>query len=490
MNQFNPGLVKKISIDWLYSLSLGLVFSIVLFYNAAVISGLSSFSYIGLLGILITVSILYWMLPDTFSRIFFLVSLTICLPMISHPVEMLPHNVHEAIKNLIVYGDRIQIRFIILTLISFYLFFEISLKLSLKQSNYLLYLTIFTTLLLIVVFSHEYNGYSILQVILDLGQILVGAAIFCYFRASPNESFSLNRIEALVQTTFSFLCLILLIDICITLSGIVSWTVSWRGGIQGLFFAFEGPYAYTIGIALAYFLARMNYLSFVFLIILILGATVLILTNIKSAVAALLAASLLMPLLKYKALNKLAFPIVVLFISLLVFYLLNSEETNSVAARFGTYITYVFTWIEGSNWIFGIKPGVTEFSGPANLSNALFASDFASNIFGVNENLIEELLVREGREEGGAFLPHNAFLSLISSYGIILLIPSAYYYLYLPWLILKNTNPSNKLIHSLSSVIIFIALYSFLHPMIILVPLVFFVEILRFFSLEKLASAR
>ena len=221
------------------------------------------------------------MLPDTFSRIFFLVSLTLCLPMISHPVEMLPHNVHEAIKNLVVYGDRIQIRFIILTLISFYLFFEIFLKLSLKKSNYLLHLTIFSTLLLIVVFSHEYNGYSILQVILDLGQILVCAAIFCYFRASPNESFSLNRIEALVQTTFGFLCLILLIDICITLSGIVSWTVSWRGGIQGLFYAFEGPYAYTIGIALAYFLARMNYLSFAFLIILILGFTVLMLTNIK-----------------------------------------------------------------------------------------------------------------------------------------------------------------------------------------------------------------
>ena len=476
---------RQIKLDWLFMLSLGLVFFIVIFYNVSVLLGLSSFAYVGLLVAFVTVTVLYVLLPDTFSRILYLVGLTLCLPMISHPVEMLPAGLQESIKNLIVYGDRIQIRFIVLTLVSFYLCLEIFLSLLVKKSVYLIHFMSFSGLLLLVVFSHEYIKLSILQVILDLGQILVCAAIFCYFRMDSYNKLPHKRTDVLVQTIFGFLCFILLIDILVTLLGVVSWTsTSWRSGYRGLFYAAESPYAWILGIGFTYTLMRLKYLSVAFVIILSLAAIYLTLTNIKTATAAFIMATLLFPILQYRILNKLALPITISCMVLIVFYILTAEETNSIAARIGTYIAYFYSLIEYPNWLIGIKPGVTEFTGPSNLANSLFATDFASNIWGVNDNLIHELIIREGYEEGGAFLPHNVVIALTASYGVILLVPAFYYHVTQPWSVLKNINPYNKLTHSLSGVVIYMALYGFLHPMIILAPLVVFVEILRVYNLQ------
>ena len=93
-------------------------------------------------------------------------------------------------------------------------------------------------------------------------------------------------------------------------------------------------------------------------------------------------------------------------------------------------------------------------------------------------------MIRERYEEGGAFLPHNAAIALTASYGIILLVPGFYYYITQPWSVLKNVNPYNKLTHSMSGVVIYMALFSFLHPIIILAPLVVFIEILRAYNLQ------
>ena len=235
---------------------------------------------------------------------------------------------------------------------------------------------------------------------------------------------------------------------------------------------------------------RLKYLSVAFVIILFLAAVYLTSTNIKTATAAFIMATLLFPILQYRILNKLALPITISCMVLLVFYLLSAAETNSIAARIGTYITYFYSSIEYPNWLIGIKPGVTVFTGPSNLSNTLFATDFTSDLVSVNENLIQEIMIRHGRVEGGAFLPHNVALALIASYGVLLLVPAFYYYVTQPWSVLKNINPSNKLTHSLSGVVIYMVLYGFLHPLIILAPLVVFVEILRAHNLQASSLSR
>ena len=83
MKKLDLNFNRQIRPDWLFMLSLGLVFFIVILYNVSVLLGLSAFAYVGLLGTFITVTILYGLLPDTFSRILYLVGLTL---LIEYPV--------------------------------------------------------------------------------------------------------------------------------------------------------------------------------------------------------------------------------------------------------------------------------------------------------------------------------------------------------------------------------------------------------------------
>lgn len=79
MKKLDLNFNRQIRPDWLFMLSLGLVFFIVILYNVSVLLGLSAFAYVGLLGTFITVTILYGLLPDTFSRILYLVGLTLLI---------------------------------------------------------------------------------------------------------------------------------------------------------------------------------------------------------------------------------------------------------------------------------------------------------------------------------------------------------------------------------------------------------------------------
>ena len=166
------------------------------------------------------------------------------------------------------------------------------------------------------------------------------------------------------------------------------------------------------------------------------------------------------------------------------------DNLGSTAARIGTYVVYSLTLLEDFNLLFGIMPGSSSWQMQSNLAIKVFESDYVSilNLFSLDA-MTSELIDRSSDLEGGAFLPHNTFLVIISSFGLLAVYLLKYFIRFFEFIL----NPdlyivnNNKLPLAIFISMIFL---SITHANFLFFELIFFGEIIylnsqNFFNLNK-----
>ena len=449
-------------------------------YNLVVFANSPVFVYTYSALMVMWIMLSYILIGDLLIKIFYLVALSICLPMISHPLSYLPSGFFDAIKDSVMITDRIQIRSLLVSLVGFILFLDVVLFTWKKGSVVGLKIVFFAMILILVTFSHSYQNLSVMQVIIDLGLLFGCVATFGYFRAQKFDEMTLRRAYSMFGSVLLALCILVTLDVLVSLTGLVSWSTSYRDGIQGVFYAMEAPFAFVVGLALTFGLTKLQYLRFGFVALLLIGGTILTMTNIKSAVAAVFVATVLLPVFKFRFFQRLKIPLIVCGAALISVVAFNLEVGGSLLSRVGTYAAYYFTIIEDFHWLYGIAPGVTGFSMKTNLAQHFFTLDFAPLLIGFDEAIVGEVVERSGYrfDEVGAFLPHNVGAALISSYGIILVAPAVYYLFVSPYRIISYLDRESHIRFCISTLLIYIIFFMFLHPFMFLAPLVMFTELL------------
>ena len=270
-------------------------FAFVVLYNAMILIELPIFfvSYSAIMVFWVAGS--YVALKGTLSRCFYLVGLSLCLPMISHPVGYLPDFFISFMEPFEASGasssrglsiDRIQIRSFIVSVVGFILLAEVMWPLGKRDLKEFFKAIAFMTILVAVVLVHSYDGYSVGQVFLDLGCFAGALAMRCFVRIENLNRVFEERCWTSLSTIFTVLALIMAVDILLSLSGVISWSTSYRDGLQGVFYAFETPFAWVLGSCMVFNLARLDRLNVLFWILLGLGCLLLFMTNIKTAVIA------------------------------------------------------------------------------------------------------------------------------------------------------------------------------------------------------------
>jgi len=420
----------------------------------------------------------YYLLGDMMSKIFYVVGISLCLPMISHPFHLLPDSIQWLISDGVMDTDRIQIRAIILACFGLFLLIDVGYLLWIRRSLMFLLVLLSVGLLLLISLSHSYHGLSVLQVILDLGQLFGCISAWAYFRVQVINDQLAIKASSLFETLFIFLCLIIAIDVTVTLSGSVPWTTSFRGGLQGLFFGMETTFAFSVGLVLAFILSKLRLSNGFFIVLLSFGLWVLLESNVKTAVGGVILATIVIRFFGYSLGKRLIIPALLLGGAALTLSILNIEDAASLAVRIATYVSYISLLGDDYNWLHGIAPGITSYEMVTNLAVQAFRLDFTAPIMGLPEAFIEELVLRESMSEGGAFLPHNTGLALVCSYGVIMLLPVIYYFFVAPYRSLRKIDFTNKFSFTLTAVTIYMLSFLQLHPFLILLPLIVFTELI------------
>jgi hypothetical protein len=431
----------------------------------------------------------YLYLGNLLSRSFYVFGLSLCLPMISHPIEYLPEVISSGMDDLVLsyvskdgvlVGDRIQIRSYLVSLTGYFLLAEVLCFLIKKNALIFLKVIVFCIAILLVVFMHSYDSYSLTQVFLDLGKFAGGAAICGFIRAEKFDNKFKERSWVLMSTVLAFLSVVVFFDILVTLTGLVGWSESYRGGLQGIFYAFEGPYSWIVGTVFVFTLAKVRYFSLPFCIILILGLTLLVMTNIKSAAGALFIAAVLLPTLRFKLMHRFSGPLFFIAVILMASVGINQESFSSIASRLGTYIAYASLFPYDFNWLIGYKPGVIEFVVRSNLAHYFISLDFSYLLSALSSNLIDEVVTRGTASDfNDAFLPHSVALALIASYGIVMLPPAFFYCVAAPVHFLRRINEMQESDLILFSILVYWIIFSHLHPIIFVIPIVLVTELIR-----------
>ena len=444
--------IKKKNFELVLGIIIPLSFLILYYLSVFFIS-----AYVYLLGFLFILSIILSLIiqKNIFNCFFLSFALSICLPTITHPIDLFPESMLFFSDHLFLYSDRFSLRSIGLLIISFTCFFFLTLKLISER--------------------------SILVIPLDFGQVLLCISTIIFFRSLEPSYKNKLLANSYINLIFSFLVIFILFDLLLTFSGLISWSHSYRGAIQGAFYYSELNYSLFLGIAFIFILYKLNLNNFVYILLLSIFTFILFLTQIKTTGFAFIIAIFVIPLFKKKLFNKLLAPLIAFSLIFLVLFLLGAEETNSLIARFLTYYLYFWTIIDGNNLIFGIMPGIHDVTFPSNLSLYFFDAGYVELLTGFPDNIAEEYISRSTYDEGGAFLPHNTLLTVLSGYGIITLY-HMFIYLYLtPYNLIKKIRSSELQGYEyLISMVVFIALCSLLHPIMQVSIIIFIIEFLNF----------
>ena len=251
------------------------------------------------------------------------------------------------------------------------------------------------------------------------------------------------------------------------------------------------PFSFVVGITVVYLYSMPRWLLLKALVA-IAGLGVLYATNIFTVMLAGLASLILVRPSILSAVNRYTFVGALLLVVIIVSAYLGQllEIDTSMWARVGTYVVAMSMLFDGS-WMAGIFPGVIDSSMPSNLANAIFDHGYTSYLSGMPLIISGELLERANYDTGGAFLPHNAALALISSHGFLFLLPALYYYLVLPCrFIFTADNATQDEVIIVGRILLFIVISSMLHPFILLIEIVFLGELIRSMLLEHSIDER
>lgn len=223
-----------------------------------------------------------------------------------------------------------------------------------------------------------------------------------------------RRVEWLIDKQVSLFILVMFsLDVLVTQLGIVPWTTSYRGGIQGLFFAHELSYASFLLFVLVLFRFHLGR-NLSYLIVLFLVAYMLLETNIKSAVFVLVVLGLVDYLWGVKRV------IYLLSGMALVYLLMGIQEYSSLISRAGTILFYSYIYLNESV-MFGLAPGFIFHEMRANLSEVVF-TNYANLFDGIvagNTAIFDEVRNRISYQVMDPFMVHNGFLGFIFAYGLM-----------------------------------------------------------------------
>jgi len=173
-------------------------------------------------------------------------------------------------------------------------------------------------------------------------------------------------------------------------------------------------------------------------------------------------------------------PLFIIGVALVSSVGINQESLASVASRVGTYIAYASLFPYDFNWLIGYKPGVIEFVSRSNLAHHFISLDFSFLLSAFASNLTDEVVARGTASDfSDAFLPHSAALALLASYGIVLLPPAFFYCVGAPAHFLWRINEIQGSDLILLSILVYWVIFSHLHPMIFVIPIVLITELIR-----------
>lgn len=268
----------------------------------------------------------------------------------------------------------------------------------------------FLLMILIYIFYHIYSGnvLSFLQLFVDV--IYVTAFPFIFY-LNVDKNYAINTIKKLLR----YFAVLTILDILISYTGLVPWTISYRNSVQGLFHAHELPYSISILVLISHFLELKLKNKFIYIIIFLISPVILFSTSIKSTVFALSLMFLiwLFDIFKIR-IRKLHILIILLLIILAVPYF------GSLVSRAGTIIVYVYAYING-NIIFGLAPGFLSYEMKANLSEIVFQNyaDLLVPLIFIDSEFLLEFQQRFQYVDGvDTFMAHNVYISFISSFGL------------------------------------------------------------------------
>jgi len=322
----------------------------------------------------------------------------IFISLIFLPGLTIPLNSHS---DLILYSDRLRISYVLLLpLVLAYIVKNIHIILS--NSRILLPVV----LLVFQIFFHVYynNIISTFQIIQE----------FIYVFGVITIMQKSRRVEWLINKQVSiFILAMFSLDVLVTQLGIVPWTTSYRGGLQGLFFAHELSYASFLLFVLVLFRFHLDR-NLSYLIVLLLLGYMLLETNIKSSVFAVAVLGLVDYLWGYKRTTYLLSGMA------LIYLFIDFQEFSSLVSRVGTIVFYGYVYLNESV-MFGLAPGFMFYEMRANLSEVVF-TNYANAFDGVlawNVALLDEARRRSSYQVMDPFMVHNGFLGFIFAYGLI-----------------------------------------------------------------------
>lgn len=403
-------------------------------------------------------------------------------PTITLPIaDGVPH-VTSLFPSFFLPTDRFDLKSIIVFIYSlmFFLYLQRSVPEGFRFFQFL-----FIFLYFLVVSQHDYIGYSKYQVILDSIYFFSAYVVFLAFLAMSNIGEKFKEIRCMFPSFMWILSAIVIFDLILTYFRIFSWSISWRGASQGVFFGSEVVYSFYLGVVFLFLIGTIKK-DLIKLLLLPFALFFLFSTENGTAVFSMLLSYILVYILPFskKQAVYVYFLLILSFSFLLYFYSSDLLEVeSSYWSRLGTYVV-ALSMLQDS-WLFGIMPGSLSIVGHNNLSFAIYDAGYISYLANLHENISSGLIARAQAVEGGQFVPHSSFLLLISSYGLIVFLPALFYYLAVPYRVvcrgLDSLGSHEKI---LASLVIFNALFSWGHPYLSLVFVVFISTLLLKNKLE------
>jgi hypothetical protein len=419
--------------------------------------------------------ILFFMQGSDDKRLLLLVGVSLVSPMMSVPIISDNSIISSILSDIIIFSDRIQIRHLAVFILS--VLFTIRVMLLHTRKYVLVIHCLMVALFVTNMIFHEYQDLSIYQSIIDFFYILGASSIFIYMRLMMSQ----DRAATLLKNFISIMSLLLVLitlDLIISLTGIVPWSISYRGGIQGSLYGLEMIFSFFLGLCIVFFASKVKKNLSKFIII-VFGGAFLFMTNIESAIIAMILSFIAVnDRIKYKL-----FPMIIILIIFFVFFAINFsniiEQNLSLWSRIGTYIASLSVYFD-NYFITGITTGVIDPTMKSNLASIIFQSNYSDYLQELHPSISGELLERAKYIKGGKFIPHNSAIALIVSNGVFFIVPVIYYYYIMPFkLIFKIEKNTQKEVNILLRVLVFIVLFSTMHPLILPILLVFIVELLR-----------
>lgn len=461
-------------------LIIGLIFIQLLcvLYAMSVISSFLPMQMLTLASLILLTIFLFIIQRSDNYRLALFIGIMICTTWLNLPLEN-DALFGEVASSISLTRDRIQIRWVPMIIFSI-LFFLRVMYILIDSKPRLAALSLGAISLFIFVLSwHDYQMYSIYQVIIDFFYLLGAFSVFLYMRFVISDNAFLDLYPSLISIMLTLFIFIIL-DLIAVILGIGTWSWSWRDGLQGFFYGNEVAYSFILGIAFVFIISHMK--SFpIKMLALTVGIYLLYLTQIESGIYALILSLVALSNNFTRFINGKVILLSILCIALYFFAFVDllDAEKSSLFTRAMTYYI-AFSLLADGWWFLGIKPGVMDIMVQQNLAIMIFEQGFADLVEGLPAVLSDELLMRSSYETGTPILPHNTAIALFSSYGLILLLPIIYYYFLLPYKIvtkLGKSIPSELFI--IGRLFLYILLFSYLHPISTPIILIFFGELSR-----------